>query len=164
MLERLNMAKTKKTDENENTDSADNSSVVIINHSHSRKSVPYGDTAEGKGGRIGKPGAVAGIATLHMIHPGINAPISADLFKKITSNPRLKQWLEEQTLTVLDSPIDRINPDTCASLLARSSDVDGLKFWLKHETRKKWIAELRDVITEMDEHAEKTGRKREEDN
>lgn len=158
------MAKTKKPDETyEKGSESEAADVVIINHSHGRKSVPYGDTAEGKGGRIGKPGAVAGIATLHMIHPGINAPISADLFEKISANPRLKQWLEEQTLTILDSPIDKMNPDTCAGLLARSSDVDGLKFWLKHETRKKWVKELREVIMEMDKHAEKVGRTREED-
>lgn len=159
------MAKAKKTDEQEDQDGkgAASYAVIIINHSHGRKSVPYGDTAEGKGGRIGKPGAVAGIATLHMIHPGINGPISAELFEKISTNPQFKKWIEEQTLTVLDSPIDKMNPDTCAGLLARSSDVDGLKFWLKHESRKKWVNELREVITEMDEHAEKVGRTREED-
>lgn len=158
------MAKAKKTDDTDDSETkTDLEIIVIINHSHGRKSVPYGDTAEGKGGRIGKPGAVAGIATLHMIHPGINAPISAELFEKISTNPQFKKWIEEQTLTVLTSPIDRMNPDTCASLLARSSDVDGLKFWLKHETRKKWIKELREVIMEMDEHAEKVGTKREED-
>jgi len=132
-------------------------SVVLINRDHNRKHIPYGRKS-GSGAMLGVAGQGPGISELHVIHPGINPPISSELWEKIKDNTALIGWMKKRTIYTLEIDVADMEHESCESMLKRSSSIEGLKYWLKNETRSDWKKKLKPHIAEMEEHARKTGR------
>lgn len=82
----------------------------------------------------------------YIVAPGVNPPADRAAFEKACENAKFKSWVEDGYVYELKGDVNEWTDDHAQAMMNRTSDIEGLRWWLKQCKLPKIAAKLEAMI------------------
>jgi hypothetical protein len=102
--------------------------VILINKTEGHRCCPL---------VVAECAGAAPVTENFTVQPGINGALPREKWDLACKNPQFSKWVDGGDLYELSGDINEWVDDHAKAVIARTSDMDGLKYWRKKCTKPK---------------------------